>query len=124
MNPLSASNVANAVVQSTGTVADRPAAPVSQVPTVGAGVKTGGDSRPAPEPSREVVEVAAKQIDSLVKKMGRSLNFSVDDATGRSVVRVVDPETNEVIRQLPPEETLKIAKSLEYVSSVLVQQKA
>lgn len=124
MNPLSASNVATTVVQTTGTLPERPAAPVVQVPVVGAGVSTGGENRPPPEANRELVEVAAKQIDSFVKTMGRSLSFSVDDTTGRSVVRVVDPETKEVIRQLPPEETLKIAKSLEFVSSVLVQQKA
>ncbi|MEY3202022.1 MAG: hypothetical protein RIR70_1572 [Pseudomonadota bacterium] len=124
MNPLSASSVSTNVVQTAGTLPERPAAPVVEVPAVGAGVKSGNEGRPAPEANREMVEVAAKQIDSFVKNMGRSLSFSVDDTTGRSVVRVVDPETKEVIRQLPPEETLKIAKSLEFVSSVLVQQKA
>jgi flagellar protein FlaG len=56
--------------------------------------------------------------------MGRNLDFSVDKTTGYNVVRVVNPETNEVIRQLPSEELLKIAKSMESWNNVLVNQKA
>jgi len=40
------------------------------------------------------------------------------------VVRVVNPETNELIRQLPSEELLKIARSMKDLGNVLVNQKA
>ena len=76
------------------------------------------------QPSREAVAKAAEQIQNFVNKMGRNLSFSVDEATGYNVVRVVNPDTNEIIRQLPSEELLKIARSMESWNSVLVNQKA
>ena len=76
------------------------------------------------QPSKEAVAKAAEQIQTFVKEMGRNLDFSVDATTGYNVVRVVNPDTNEIIRQLPSEELLKIARSMETWNSVLVNQKA
>jgi len=75
-------------------------------------------------PSQEVVQKAAAQIQNFVKEMGRNLSFSIDETTGYNVVRVINPETNEVIRQLPSEELLKIAKSMETLNSFLINQRA
>ena len=75
-------------------------------------------------PSRDAIAKAAEDIQNFVKDMGRNLNFSVDEVTGYNVVRVVNPETNELIRQLPSEELLKIARSMKDLGNVLVNQKA
>jgi flagellar protein FlaG len=74
--------------------------------------------------SQEAVAKAAAQIQKFVQEMGRNLSFTIDETTGYNVVRVMNPETNEVIRQLPSEELLKIARSMEQLNSVLVNQKA
>ena len=76
------------------------------------------------KPSRDAIAKAAEDIQNFVKDMGRNLSFSVDEATGYNVVRVVNPETNELIRQLPSEELLKIARSMKDLGNVLVNQKA
>ena len=73
--------------------------------------------------TQEVVAKAATQIQNFVQEMGRNLSFTIDETTGYNVVRVMNPETNEVIRQLPSEELLKIARSMEQLNSVLVNQK-
>jgi flagellar protein FlaG len=65
-----------------------------------------------------------EQIQDFVKSMGRDLNFSVDQTTGYHVVRVVDPNTGEVVRQLPSKELLEIARSMANLQNVLVSQKA
>ena len=75
-------------------------------------------------PAREVVAKAAEQIQSFVKSMGRDLNFSVDQTTGYHVVKVIDPNTGEVVRQLPSKELLDIARSMADLQNVLVSQKA
>ncbi len=75
-------------------------------------------------PTREVVAKAAQQIQSFVQSMGRNLNFSVDSTTGYHVVRVTNPDTGEIIRQLPSEELLRIAQSFAQINSALVNQKA
>jgi len=76
------------------------------------------------QPSRDVVAKAAEQIQSFVQSMGRNLNFSVDQATGYHIVRVINPDTNEVVRQLPSEEMLKIAQTRSHLNNVLVSQRA
>ena len=74
--------------------------------------------------SRNVIEKAAEQLQQFVQSMGRDLNFSVDSVTGYNIVRVVDSSTGELIRQLPSEELLRLAKSMETLKNVLVSQKA
>ena len=76
------------------------------------------------QPSREAVAKAAADLQQFVQSMGRNLNFSVDDTTGYHVVRVVNPTTGELVRQLPSEELLQIARDFERLNSVLVSQRA
>lgn len=78
----------------------------------------------ASAPTREVVAKAAQQIQSFVQSMGRNLSFSVDSTTGYHIVRVTNPETGEVVRQLPTEELIRIAQSFEQLNAALVHQKA
>ncbi|MBK7251403.1 MAG: flagellar protein FlaG [Gammaproteobacteria bacterium] len=58
----------------------------------------------------ERTRAASTQIDAALRSLGRQLHFSVDDASGRVVVTVVDTETGETIRQIPAEEVLRIAR--------------
>ena len=76
------------------------------------------------EVSREVIAKAAEQIQSFVQSMGRNLSFSIDNSTGFHVVRVVNPATGELVRQLPSPELLKIAQSMSELKNALVSQKA
>jgi flagellar protein FlaG len=76
------------------------------------------------QPTREVVAKAAADIQQFVQSMGRNLSFSVDEVSGYHVVRVVNPSTGELVRQLPSEELLKIARDFERLNNVLVSQKA
>ena len=79
----------------------------------------------ASQPSKDVIAKTAQQLESFVQSMGRDLSFSVDSTTGYNVVRVVNPETGDVVRQLPSEELLKIAQAMEQTNtSGLVNQKA
>jgi flagellar protein FlaG len=73
--------------------------------------------------SRQAVEAAAKQMQSFVSSMGRNLDFSIDGSTGYHVVRVTNPTTGEVVRQMPSEEVLRLAHSFDQISA-LIHQKA
>jgi flagellar protein FlaG len=75
------------------------------------------------QPTRETVAAAAQQMQKFVSSMGRSLNFSIDDQTGYNIVRVTNPATGEVVRQMPSDELLRLAHSLNEISA-LVNQKA
>ncbi|MEZ5563333.1 MAG: flagellar protein FlaG [Gammaproteobacteria bacterium] len=64
------------------------------------------------EASPERVQEALSRIQSYLSASNRELQISVDKGSGRTVVRVVNPDTQEVIRQIPNEEVLKLAASI------------
>jgi flagellar protein FlaG len=71
----------------------------------------------------EQVKSAVKEIEKFLASNRRNLEFSTDEESGRIVVKVIASETGELIRQLPSEEALRIAHSLNDVSSLLFDAK-
>ena len=61
------------------------------------------------------VEKAVAQLNDYVQSLQRDLRFSMDEDLGRAVVRVVDRNTQEVIRQIPNETALRLARNLKEV---------
>lgn len=81
----------------------------------------------APKP--ELVELPelerlAESITDFVKSMNRDLTFSVHEASGHTVVKVLDGETKEVIKQIPSEEFLRMSEALANGSSALLDTEA
>jgi flagellar protein FlaG len=78
-----------------------------------------------PAPDRAQLEQVIKDIKQLVKPMvSNGLNFSIDDSTGKAIVRITDGETGEMIRQIPSEEMMEIARSVDRMQGLLLRQKA
>lgn len=75
------------------------------------------------EASRQQVEEAVKSVNEFLQPINNSIRFSVDDETGISVIKVIDVTTKDVIRQFPSEEMLSIAKAIDQMKGLLVQQK-
>ena len=67
---------------------------------------------------------ALKSINEVLKARSPDLEFSVDSDSHRSVVKVVDKNTQEVIRQMPTKEALEIAKALDRLQSMLIRDSA
>lgn len=74
--------------------------------------------------SRDAVQAAATKIQTFVSSMSRDLSIHVDSSSGKAVIQVVDPQSNETVRQIPGEEALRLARTIDYLSSLLVSQKA
>ena len=83
-----------------------PARPLQELP---------GDGKALPQEHREAREIddAVQDINEYIQAVHRELQFSVDEDSGRTVIKVMDLETKEVIRQIPNEEALKFARMLE-----------
>ncbi|MGH8383901.1 MAG: flagellar protein FlaG [Pseudomonas sp.] len=75
------------------------------------------------EPKRDELKKAVSDIQEFVQAAQRNLDFSIDDSTGRVVVKVIATETGLVIRQIPSEAALKLARSLSDASSLLFDDK-
>lgn len=84
---------------------------------------TGAQGVPPIEVTKKEVAEAVTAINSAFQNVQRDLLFSVDDTTGKSIIKVIDQETQEVIRQIPPDELLKIAERLDEVQGLLFHQK-
>ena len=70
------------------------------------------------------VKNAAKQINEFVQQFDRNVQFIVDEETGIDVVQVVDAQSKEVIRQMPTDEMLKVAKAMDKLQGLLIREKA
>jgi len=66
---------------------------------------------------------AVKATNDFVNSVNNSITFSVDKDSGKTIVKVIDKSTDEVIRQIPSEEMLVIAQALDKIKGLLVQQK-
>jgi flagellar protein FlaG len=77
--------------------------------------------------SPEEVEAAVRNLNDYVQNVQRNLQFNIDDDSGHTVIKVIDSDTEELIRQIPSEEVLAVARHLremEEQQGVIFQQKA
>lgn len=66
------------------------------------------------------LERAVSKLNDYVQNVQRALQFSVDEDSGRTIITVLDSETKEVIRQIPPEEVLNLARTLHKGKGVIL----
>jgi flagellar protein FlaG len=76
------------------------------------------------KPTREELDHAVKQIQDVVKPSAQNLQISIDEDVNMTVVKVVDGESKKVIRQIPSEEVVEIAKALDKLQGLFVKQQA
>jgi flagellar protein FlaG len=65
---------------------------------------------PPREISEEQLKHVTQRLEAYLRSVGRSLEFRVDAASGRTVVTVRDAETGDVVRQIPGEEVLRLSQ--------------
>ncbi|HLP31636.1 MAG TPA: flagellar protein FlaG, partial [Geothrix sp.] len=75
------------------------------------------ESRPAVDPrsasaSGPALEAATKSVEAFLQRSSSSLKFGVDQETGSYTFKIIDPVTQETIRQVPSEEILEMARRL------------
>ena len=84
------------------------------------------------KPLEDKVEVESQieEFQNFNQSIDRSLQFKVDEELGVTIVRVIDKETDELIRQFPPEELINLSRRLKELneensgnSGVLLQEK-
>ncbi|WP_347904748.1 flagellar protein FlaG [Pseudomonas purpurea] len=88
--------------------------------SVAAAVK---DDRKGEQAERDKLKMAVQEIEKFVQSVKRNLEFSIDEPSGQVVVKVIASDSGEVVRQIPNEEVLKLANSLNDASSLLFSAK-
>jgi len=69
------------------------------------------------------VDEAVKSANAAVRQMNTNLTFQTDDSSGRLVVRVIDSETQKVLRQMPSEEMLSLSKAIDRMRGLMIHLK-
>lgn len=112
--------------QKTVEVASRSVSPVQIAPG-----QQPQDNRETVSNSSSQQQVPADELkratDELLKRLGSvvpELQFSVDKDSGRTIIKVTDPATNELIRQIPAEEVLRLSKELDRLQGLLLNRRA
>jgi flagellar protein FlaG len=73
---------------------------------------------------RNAAETAMKDIQHFISSQASSVRIHKDETSGHMIVQLVDPNSGEVIRTLPSEELLRLARSFEMLGNKMVHQVA
>uniref|UniRef100_A0A832ISV8 Flagellar protein FlaG n=1 Tax=Fervidobacterium pennivorans TaxID=93466 RepID=A0A832ISV8_FERPE len=71
----------------------------------------------------EDLEIFKENFEKLKKIFRGEAEFRIDKDTNMVVIKIKDPETGEVIRQIPPELALKLAKNIQELLGVLMDER-
>lgn len=73
--------------------------------------------------SLEEIESVIKELNQFVQIFNTKIAFEIDKETKKTILRIVDVETNEVVRQIPPEELLKISRRISELLGLIINDK-
>jgi flagellar protein FlaG len=100
----------------------------ADLPASGAAAPAGKEAAPngrtlpqqaPPPPPVTDVKRAVERLNQLMTSNQRSLRFKVDEGSGRTIITVINADTKEIVRQIPPEEVLAVLRSLETLGSLI-----
>lgn len=115
-----------ALTQSAARIVEAPQPQSNVASTLGAIGVPSGNAVPTEErqvSSQELTE-AVGSINMTMQSLGQNLEFTIDTESKRTVVKVIDQNTQELIRQMPTAEALEIARALDRVQGLLIRQRA
>ncbi len=88
-------------------------------------ITTGGEiaNKGEDDLSIEEIESVIGELNQFIQIFNTKIAFEIDKETKKTILRIVDVETNEIIRQIPPEELLKISKRISELLGLIINEK-
>ncbi len=77
-----------------------------------------------PDAESRALDEVVTELNAALRASSAHLTFTVDQDSGKTVVRVVDETSGEVIRQIPPEATLRLAAHIRDLMGLLLDENA
>jgi len=68
------------------------------------------------------ISEAMERVAGTAKLFNRKIHLEVENELNMLVVKIIDSETNEIIRQLPPEEMVKLSKNAKDLKGLLIDK--
>jgi flagellar protein FlaG len=113
-------NLSYPAVKSAVSTADKPA----EKPSAESTQPVAATGKSSDSDNSDKLKMAVQEIEKFVQSVKRNLEFSIDESTGKVIVKVIASESGEVIRQIPSAEAMKLAESLHNARNVLFDAKA
>lgn len=85
-------------------------------PEASGSAQVGAGANPSPDVERGGSALAADEVgrlNQLIQQFRRELRFSVDQSTGETIIRVINAQTKELVRQIPPDEVVSLMEHLQ-----------
>jgi flagellar protein FlaG len=79
---------------------------------------------PAPRPTKEQIEQAAARVKEVLRGTTSRLEIEIDPDLHKVVIKILSGESGEIIRQIPSQELLDLAKQLNEPKGLLVRERA
>ncbi|MBS0543659.1 MAG: flagellar protein FlaG [Proteobacteria bacterium] len=105
-----------------GTAASRNSGVQDANQAAASGRSADGTPDAATPPTRDALLQAIDEVQKVITPVAQNLRFSIDQDTGETVVKVVDAQTDQVIRQMPSEEVLAMSKAIDKLKGLLIKQ--
>lgn len=92
-------------------------------------VKTGSDSERnsgtenSPQNQEDKIRKSVEEINRKAAAQNVEAKFGIHEGTNRVTIKIIDKETHEVIREVPPEKTLDMIAKLWEVAGLMVDER-
>ena len=73
--------------------------------------------------NKEMLEIALEELDELNRIIDKGFQFQIHEGSDRIWVQVIDKHTDEIIREVPPEQVLDIVAGLKEIVGLLIDEK-
>jgi len=95
----------------------------STIPLEKTSVDVEAPSRINEQDIKEELNNITQALNSISSSLNKKIHFQVHKATNRTMVEVIDRNTNEVIREIPPKEFLDlVARMHQYMGAIFNKQ--
>ena len=125
IRPISASTVQSGAAFADKTMQVAEAGVVAKPAAPAVAVDAAAVQQPGTVPNLSELTSAVRNINKALQERSQDLEFTVDSDNDRTIVKVVDQNTKEILRQIPSEEALEISKAIDQaLQGLLIRQKA
>ena len=108
-------------IEPVSTAATQMNVPVKEVQGSKQNMQEGSEGEGKQQPNKKQIASAVKHANNQLRKTG--CQFSYHEGTKRVSITIVDKETNEIIKEIPPEETLEMVEKMWELAGILVDER-
>lgn len=75
------------------------------------------------EPSKNSMDAAMSELNRKLAMQDTRCEYRYDEDTNRVAIKIIDKNTDEVIKEIPPEETLESIKKIWEIAGIMLDEK-